>query len=148
MKGTYLLEFRLESSLSFTLRSGRRVSLTSGVYFYAGSAFGPGGLYSRLSRHLKRRKKRHWHLDFITTAETFTPLSALLIPELPVECTLASIVSELSTPVPNFGSSDCTCPSHLFLAQNPQKVKEAVLKAFPGAKILKTEELKELKNGV
>jgi len=61
---------------------------------------------------------------------------------------LASIVSDLSTPVRNFGSSDCSCPSHLFLAENPQRVKEAVLKAFPGAKILKTEELKELGDGV
>jgi len=142
------LEFELKSSLSVTLRSGRSLRLGCGVYFYVGSAFGPGGVYSRLSRHLKREKRRHWHIDFITTSQPFYPVSALVIPELPVECLLASTLSDLSVPVPNFGSSDCSCPSHLFLAKNPQGVKETVLKTFHGAKILEIAQLKELKNGV
>jgi len=144
VKGTYLLEFSLGAPLSFTLRSSRRVCLSPGVYFYAGSAFGGGGIYARLSRHLRKDKKKHWHLDFVTTSELFTPLSVIVVPELPVECSLASTVSRFSVPVPGFGASDCRCSSHLFLAGEPEAVKEAVLKTFPGAKILKISQLKGL----
>jgi len=130
------LEFSLQKPLSFRLRSGRFVRLNAGIYFYVGSAFGSGGIQSRLSRHLKKSKKKHWHLDFITTSEAFTPISAIAIPEMAVECALASIILELASPIPKFGSSDCKCLSHLFLAEEPERIKEEIFKRFPAREIL------------
>jgi Uri superfamily endonuclease len=103
-------------------------------YIYVGSALGPGGLNSRLGRHLRREsKKTHWHIDYLrNTAEVtaicyFTTknykitetahISGLLNPES-LECRLLQALTEhpgAHIPIPGFGSSDCRmkCPAHL-----------------------------------
>ncbi len=141
MKGTYLLEFSLSREITFKVKSGRVYTLPQGLYIYVGSAFGPGGIPSRLFRHLRRDKKRHWHLDFVTTSSYFTPLKVLVIPGLRVECQVASLVTPLCLPISSFGSSDCRCPSHLFLTEDLDGVNSLILKTFIGAKILKTQSL-------
>ena len=63
--GIYLVHLRLaEASL---LRIGRfgECIFPAGDYFYAGSAFGPGGLRSRLGRHLRGDGKTRWHIDYL-----------------------------------------------------------------------------------
>jgi Uri superfamily endonuclease len=42
------------------------VSLVPGRYIYAGSAYGPGGLKARVSRHMRRAKRSQWHIDQLT----------------------------------------------------------------------------------
>ena len=66
--GTYALVFR--SSAPFQAVAGRlgTVFLSSGYWIYVGSAFGAGGLRSRLSHHLKPSHRPHWHLDPIKSA--------------------------------------------------------------------------------
>ncbi|MEO2065814.1 MAG: GIY-YIG nuclease family protein [Desulfurobacteriaceae bacterium] len=140
LKGTYVLEFSILQELSFRVRSGKEFSLLPGLYAYVGSAFGSGGIPSRLYRHLKREKKRHWHLDFITTSPLFSPELVVLLPGLRVECRVASLISSLpgSFPVASFGSSDCSCPSHLFLVNDFGEVNGLICREFEGVKILKT----------
>ena len=46
------------------------MQLSKGWYVYVGSAFGPGGLAARVSRHLQRHKTRHWHIDHLIWATT------------------------------------------------------------------------------
>ncbi|MCD6487845.1 MAG: GIY-YIG nuclease family protein [Desulfurococcales archaeon] len=41
-----------------------------GIYIYVGSALGPGGLLKRISRHLRREKKKHWHIDYLTSVKS------------------------------------------------------------------------------
>ncbi|WP_456341689.1 GIY-YIG nuclease family protein [Thermovibrio sp.] len=146
MKGTYLLEFYLSGELSFSVRSGKFFTLQKGFYVYVGSAFGSGGIPSRLTRHLKREKKKHWHLDFITTSPLFSPELVVLLPGLRVECMVASLISSLhgSFPVDSFGSSDCSCPSHLFLVDDFGEVNGLICREFEGVKILKTNQLEML----
>lgn len=36
-----------------------------GIYVYLGSAHGPGGVRSRLERHLLGGSKKRWHIDFL-----------------------------------------------------------------------------------
>lgn len=114
--GTYVLLIQLRTPI--TLQAGRlgTYTLSAGIYAYAGSAQGPGGLHARIARHLRTPKTPHWHIDALTAA---VPISALWIVESSerLECTWAHTLSAIpgvTCPIPRFGSSDCACPSHLF----------------------------------
>lgn len=89
-------------------------ALPPGVYWYAGSAYGPGGLKARLGRHLKADKKVRWHVDRLTT-DPAVEVGFLAFPGAR-ECALirALLTAGAEVPIPRFGSSDCpVCPSHL-----------------------------------
>jgi Uri superfamily endonuclease len=112
-RGAYLLFIALDQPLQFVL--GRRVlRFGPGLYVYAGSARGPGGIRARLARHFRREKKLHWHVDRLTAAAA--RLSALAIAG-GEECDVAARLAASRRFVfahPGFGSSDCrTCESHL-----------------------------------
>jgi Uri superfamily endonuclease len=64
-KGSYLLV--LESVAQGSVRVGNHgvLEYRPGVYLYIGSAFGPGGLRARVSRHADRDKKQYWHIDYL-----------------------------------------------------------------------------------
>lgn len=115
--GVYALLFELATPL--TVAAGRlgQVALTAGCYVYVGSARGPGGLRGRLARHLRRSKRRHWHIDALTAAQ---PVSAVYwrVAAEPLECRWAQALQQLPGATPGaigFGSSDCRsgCRSHL-----------------------------------
>jgi len=117
--GAYALLLRLHRTTEVTLAAGRRSPLDPGLYLYAGSARGSGGLRARVARHLRTGKARHWHIDQIT--EVAAPLGVLIWPHGD-ECELvrgALSLSGASVPVPGFGSSDCRhCRAHLVILPN------------------------------
>ena len=118
--GAYALLVQLGRAARFTLR-GKEVSLASGWYLYAGSAWGPGGIRARLRRHFRQDKKIHWHVDHLTAVAD--QLSALAMPG-GRECGIVARLSDANgfqTILDGFGSSDCsTCRSHLlFWTANP-----------------------------
>ena len=110
--GSYLLLLTLAEPLTLKIRK-RDWRLSAGLFVYAGSAHGPGGLKARLTRHFRTEKKPHWHIDRITLrirsirAHCYHGIS---------ECDLCARLlasGRFSIPIPDFGSSDCrTCPSH------------------------------------
>jgi len=112
--GAYTLAITLGAPLALTIPrfAGRR--LGAGLYVYAGSAHGPGGLRARLGRHLKRQKARRWHVDHLTAVATDVHALAVLEAR---ECDLLVHLlagGGFSVPLPGFGASDCrTCPTHL-----------------------------------
>ena len=88
-----------------------RIELFAGRYFYCGSANGPGGLRSRLARHMRRGKSVHWHIDQLTERGSVT---GAWIVRNGRECDLVAMLAPLPMPIPGFGSSDCSrCLSHL-----------------------------------
>lgn len=114
LKGAYLLVLSLENPVAVALRQGALSgSFMPGTYVYAGNAYGPGGLKARLSRHLDKSKKLHWHADRVTAHAA--SIEALALPGAQ-ECDLIARLLEtgaFSVPLPGFGSSDCrSCPSH------------------------------------
>jgi Uri superfamily endonuclease len=117
-KGTYLLVFHLREKLSVETKSGRRFYLPKGVYIYVGSAFGSGGIKARVGRHLKRQKKLHWHIDYITTSEGFEPIGVIPFYGKRWECKLARFLGKFLKTVEGFGSTDCSCKGHLFLLED------------------------------
>jgi Uri superfamily endonuclease len=112
-RGSYLLLLQLRAPL--TVKLGKReADLPQGLYAYAGSARGPGGLKARLGRHLRGDGQIRWHIDQITARAGSR--AGLAFRDL-TECDLTSKLlesSDFSVPIQGFGSSDCTiCASHL-----------------------------------
>ena len=113
--GTYALI--LQSHSNEKIRVGRwgQLDLQPGFYIYVGSAFGPGGLRARVSRHFRTGKPKHWHIDYLR--EFATPLSTWISYETEhLEHQWAGILFEMPemTPIKGFGCSDCDCQAHLF----------------------------------
>jgi Uri superfamily endonuclease len=113
-KGAYALVLRLEEPIRLDRPRTAGTRLTPGWYVYAGSARGPGGIRARLSRHFRREKTLHWHIDQLTVQAA--DLAALALGGGD-ECDLVARLSEstaLAMAAPGFGSSDCRrCESHL-----------------------------------
>ena len=63
--GSYALVFRNAKTHTVSVGALGDVRINPGFYVYVGSAFGPGGLYSRVSRHVRVAKKHHWHIDYL-----------------------------------------------------------------------------------
>ncbi len=68
----YILQIDLDELVLVNTASKPRAELSPGRYFYCGSANGPGGLRSRLARHMRRGKSVHWHIDQLTERGTVT----------------------------------------------------------------------------
>ena len=89
-----------------------RVRFAAGSYIYVGSG-GPN-VTKRVRRHLAPRRRRHWHIDLLATGrQRMRPVDARVYPGV-AECWLAARLARDVAPVPRFGASDCTCPTHLF----------------------------------
>lgn len=118
--GAYALVIDVSEGFRLPIARLGKPVIAPGRYVYVGSARGPGGIRARLKRHLARDKKRHWHVDHLTTR--FGAFSLTCYPG-EAEC---RVVAELrrrvsvSVPITGFGSSDCrTCPSHLLRIDGP-----------------------------
>lgn len=113
-RGTYALAF--ECDFPFRARIGAlgEFDFSTGIYIYIGSALGPGGLRARIGRHLRKNKKLKWHLDYLSNKIDPVGLHCEVTSER-LECAWAAILAEVGgvAPVAGFGSSDCSCLSHL-----------------------------------
>jgi sugar fermentation stimulation protein A len=111
-RGSYLILYHLPRKRLIEIGGLGKVAFKKGYYFYVGSAM--KSLSKRVERHRRSRKKVHWHIDsFSAVAEFHATLPVRSEDDL--ECELASAIGSISEwSVPNFGCSDCACPSHLF----------------------------------
>ncbi|MBW1781079.1 MAG: GIY-YIG nuclease family protein [Deltaproteobacteria bacterium] len=113
--GTYVLVLRSRSSTCTKIGRWGSLEIRPGYYMYVGSAFGPGGVLSRVSRHCRGAKSKHWHIDYLR--EYATPIS-IWYSHAPVhlEHQWAKALATMTdtTPVMGFGCSDCRCEAHLF----------------------------------
>lgn len=112
--GLYVLILRMHSPASVRIGALGRLDFRPGYYAYCGSA--RRNLFSRISRHMARRKKLRWHIDYLTCRKNVSVESARIFPgNVMSECELNSIVRESpgARSVPGFGCSDCRCVSHL-----------------------------------
>jgi Uri superfamily endonuclease len=57
--GTYALILQYDSKASTQIGRWRQIDLEPGYYIYIGSAFGPGGVRARVSRHCRGDKPKH-----------------------------------------------------------------------------------------
>jgi len=115
LAATYVLVLRLPRPAAIAVGQLGTFHFPSGWYAYAGSARGPGGLDTRISRHLRSPKPLHWHVDYLrVAAEPVEIWYALGAQER--ECVWARALAGLPgalIPVPRFGASDCRCLAHM-----------------------------------
>ncbi len=111
--GAYLILMKLETDKTIAVGKLGTLTFTRGYYVYTGSA--KRNLSKRIKRHLTKKKKAfHWHIDYLS-AEADSLISFPLYTGKDIECPLARDLEKIAdTSIPGFGSSDCSCPSHLF----------------------------------
>ena len=123
VRGAYLLLLGLSCPVHLRSRMIEQRRLAPGDYIYAGSAWGAGGIRARVGRHLKQRKRRHWHIDDVTEAADY--VYPIAVPG-GRECHLVHLLiatGRFSVPVKGFGSSDCSrCDSHLLISHESQEI--------------------------
>lgn len=115
--GLYLLVVEVPHEVTLELGGLGHRTFPPGFYVYTGSA--RRGLNRRIARHLRLRKRFHWHVDFLRA-------HSLRVQAFPIrassgECALAADVARIGRElVAGFGSSDCRCPGHLVrFAESP-----------------------------
>ena len=119
--GTYIVILKIVTPQRMEIGKLGNFYFEKGYYLYIGSAHGPGGIKSRIKRHLKKDKAEHWHIDYLRKASSVAAIF-FNYSKKKKECVWASKLSSsshLSTPIIGFGSSDCLCPSHLFFGKQP-----------------------------
>jgi sugar fermentation stimulation protein A len=117
-RGSYLLLLTFPADVRLSVGALGPLHFPAGYYIYAGSAKRSMG--KRLERHLRKRKRFHWHIDCLREAAS----ACLALPFRTgddIEHGLAAAVGGIADwSISRFGSSDCSCPSHLFgMATNP-----------------------------
>jgi Uri superfamily endonuclease len=124
--GAYILELNVEDRLSLQVGKLGQVDFEPGRYLYVGSAYGPGGIAARVTRHLKRKGRRlHWHIDYLSAV--IGVQRAWCLPGGD-ECEIVSTLltdQRTTTPFAGFGSSDCSrCSAHLLTSTSHQPLEK------------------------
>ncbi|PKR55886.1 GIY-YIG nuclease family protein [Thalassospira marina] len=131
--GAYILAIAVRQPVTLTQRQFAHQCLVPGIYFYCGSARGPGGIAARVKRHCATSKKPHWHVDALTTLPTGQVTACLTI-EGGDECRLRAQLCDdfgLIASIAGFGSSDCRdCPAHLLAVAGGEGTALAMLKVL------------------
>jgi sugar fermentation stimulation protein A len=119
--GLYLLTLRVTSATNIRVGALGSIEFAAGYYLYCGSA--RRALSARLRRHTLRRKKKRWHIDYLTCRRRVTVEAMDVFPlDRLTECQLNARASKLpdAIQVRGFGCSDCRCFSHLtFVGDRP-----------------------------
>ena len=110
-RGCYWLWLHLDEPHQVEVGALGTIAFPAGYYLYSGSA--RRGLDARLARHLRLRKRHHWHIDYLRgVAHKARAIPIRTSDDL--ECQLAQESGRLGgRGIPGFGCSDCSCPSHL-----------------------------------
>jgi len=139
MPGLYFLLLRMTAAR--VLRIGaRRAHFPAGWYVYVGSA--QRGVRQRVARHLRRVKRRHWHIDYLLPPARCVAVRAL--PGAPRADEARHATSFCAgadfIPLAKFGASDSPAPAHL--AGFRTRRRATALPAWQRAQVLNMQDLK------
>ena len=126
-KGSYVLLLGLDTERSIPVGKLGYLPFPKAYYAYIGSAM--NGFNARLARHLRAEKKLHWHIDYLLKKAEIDEI-IICRSEERLECYLAQALAGIFSSIPGFGSSDCKCQSHLFLANEKSRLKVKVAEAI------------------
>lgn len=108
--GLYLAVLELEAATTIEIGALGTFDFKPGFYTYIGSA--QTGLAKRMRRHKRKRKRMHWHIDYLRDA--VDAVKTFAIRGATDESALADDVAQLGTRYPkNFGATDCPDDGHL-----------------------------------
>ncbi|MFQ6107522.1 MAG: DUF123 domain-containing protein [Thermoplasmata archaeon] len=113
MKGAYVLLIHLDEERELRIGALGNVRFPAGFYAYTGSSM--TNLEKRVERHFRAEKKMRWHIDYLLREAGI--VKAILFPsDRKNECKINRMVSDFddgTIVIKGFGSSDCTCKTHL-----------------------------------
>jgi Uri superfamily endonuclease len=112
--GLYQLYIKLPKPRTIQVGKLGKFYFPKGYYIYTGSA--QNGLDERIARHLRKKKKLYWHIDYLLKYSNIERIERF--PGLKTECklhkdTLKKMNGENF--IEGFGSSDCSCGGHLMV---------------------------------
>lgn len=113
-RGVYIIWLSLLAEHTISVGKLGAFVFPQGTYAYCGSA--QRNLSSRIARHKRVGKPRRWHIDYLREFCLHRGESVFYNIPKDGECVLVKRILQGTngyTPVPGFGSSDCTCVSHL-----------------------------------
>ena len=117
--GSYVLILRVRHDVDLPVGRLGVVRFDEGFYAYVGSALGPGGLHARLRHHASRTPRPHWHVDHLRRAADLLE-AWVCVSGRRLEHRLARLLPRAVGVRPHlarFGSSDCSCETHLFFSR-------------------------------
>ena len=113
--GCYQLVIRIKKGSAIKIGALGRLHFARGLYIYTGRA--ARGLKKRVERHLRKRKRKHWHIDYLLKKGSIEKV--FYYPGRLDECIInEEMLKKINggSLVKGFGSSDCRCPGHLIFA--------------------------------
>lgn len=119
--GTYVLVLQVTDPISIEVGRLGTWWFDRGWYLYVGSAL--SGLGPRLARHLRSRKRCHWHIDYLLGQASVREVWYSLGTQRR-ECEWARASGSMPGVKPflaAFGASDCRCHTHLFQSEMPPR---------------------------
>ena len=113
LKGVYVLIIRVDEDTDVNVGAIGRLTFKKGLYAYVGSA--QNNLEQRVKRHIRKEKRRFWHIDYFLDNDATKVIEVFhKQADKTEECAIAKVIGERGEPIDGFGSSDCSCKSHLF----------------------------------
>lgn len=120
--GVYTLILNLHANIRLKVGGLGEQKFGSGYYAYTGSALGVGAssLRKRVTRHLQHKKRKFWHIDYLSVHKDVVVTSIIATQtHRRLECKmnqhLKNEIRQAEIVVLGFGASDCkeNCGSHL-----------------------------------
>lgn len=113
MRGIYVLIISVSKDITVDVGLLGKINFEKGLYAYVGSA--QKSLEKRLRRHLRKVKRKFWHIDYLLENGCVRIVKVFYkAADKFEECVVARELNKKAVPVVNFGCSDCNCISHLF----------------------------------
>ncbi len=123
---TYILLIFVKSNFEKVVGKLGKLRFEVGYYAYVGSA--KSNFLQRIKRHLSKKKKLFWHIDYLLV-EKDVVIEKVFFTKKEIEHKIARGLYESGFDVlEKFGSSDCNCPGHLFRVANLKKFEKEVKK--------------------
>ena len=123
--GSYILVLKNDAGASIKIGKWGWLDIDAGYYLYVGSAFGPGGVLARVSRHCRKAKTKRWHIDYLREFTCLKTIWYSHAPERLEHCWAKALEGvEETESIRGFGCSDCNCESHLFFVASEHMLKK------------------------
>ncbi len=124
---TYLLIIHVKNNKKLKIGKLGTTYFKKGYYLYVGSA--KKNIKTRISRHLNKYKKLFWHIDYLLFFQG-AHIKEIWTGNMD-ECQMAQFLLKNEYRfVDKFGSSDCSCPSHLFFMKNVPEISQLIKEGF------------------
>ncbi len=113
--GTYIVKIKVKKSIEIVIGSLGKMRFEPGIYVYVGSAM--NSISGRIKRHVKKSKKLHWHIDYLTSASEVDVIGAYAFYDKKIEEKVSFEFSKRYRAVGKFGASDMRrVNSNLYIA--------------------------------